>query len=373
MSTFQLRQHAARALAILCVAAVDNVLAASEDVFLRAEPTTGEASSFRAEASYDAMNNTLDVFNLRPSQGPGSGNTGDYHGGRAMLAYKFSPNWSGSATYWRRNIAYGQDTNGIDSWQLALHYDPFAEPLARDHMVFRFSLWGDHAGTLNKSTPTQLHGSTFNQLQVSNANDVQAQADMILSRRLDQHNTLTGFVGGGISQVSVGDLNAQLRRGNCNFNVDINTGNIANGVLAAPCQVGKTPLQSATFSANASQFGLNVDQDLNYLAGFINLGGSWRWQYERFGAQVGYQFQYLARRDIDQRLSSHGVSPIKSNHTLGAEFSYRVARNVEVFVRGQAFKHNFVGTMPFLYNAATAGRLNQRYGYTSFGIRFSDF
>jgi len=77
------------------------------------------------------------------------------------------------------------------------------------------------------------------------------------------------------------------------------------------------------------------------------------------------------RRQVDERLLSYGVSPLKSNPTLGAELSYQVAKNVEVFVHGQAFQHNFVGTIPFLYNAATAGRLNRRYGYASFGIRFS--
>lgn len=37
--------------------------------FLQAEPASGEFSTFRAEGSYDMVNSTVDVFNLRGSQG----------------------------------------------------------------------------------------------------------------------------------------------------------------------------------------------------------------------------------------------------------------------------------------------------------------
>lgn len=367
------RRRAAGAIALIALAGAGSARAASEDEFLLAEPTTGESDRFRVEASYDAVNSTLDVFNLRTRQGPLPDGAGDYQGGRVMVGYKFSPYWSGAATYWRRNITYGQDTNGIDSWQVALHFDPLAEPGARDRLLFRFSLWGDTAGALSKNSPTTVKGTTFNQLTVNNPNDIQAQADMMFSGQLNDYNTLTGFVGAGISRVTVGSINAQLRRGNCNFNVSINSDNMANGALAAPCSVGGVTLQQASFSTDASQFGINVGQDLNYTAGFFSLGGSWRWRYKDFGAHLGYQFQYLLRSDIDSRMSSYGASPIKSNHSLGLELSYKVVKNVELFVRGQAFLYNFVGTIPMLYNAATAGRLDRYYGYASFGVRFSGF
>lgn len=115
--------------------------AAPDDVFLQAEPASGEFSTFRAEGSYDMVNSTVDVFNLRGGQGMPD-NAGDYRGGRLMLGYKLSPTWSASAAYWRRGIDYGQDNNRIHTWMLALYYDPLAEPGARDRALFRFSAWG---------------------------------------------------------------------------------------------------------------------------------------------------------------------------------------------------------------------------------------
>lgn len=347
--------------------------AAPDDVFMQAEPATGEFTSVRVEASYDVVNDTLDVFHLRQSQGPVPENAGDYRGGKLMLGYKFSPHWSGSATYWRRNIDYGPDTNSIDSWMVALHYDPLAEPGARDRIMLRFALWGDYGGNLTRSSPLKVRSTTFNSVAVKDANDIQAQADVIFSGEISQRNQLTGFVGLGVSRVSISSINTQLQRGNCNFNVSIGSDNIARGALAAPCTAGNTRLQSASFMVDAGQFGLNINDDFSYIAGYLNLGGSWRWKYDNFAARLGYQFQYLLRSNVDSSARNFGNSPVRSNHTLGLELSYAVVKNVEVFLRGQASLHNFVGTIPLLYNGATAGKMDRYYGYGSVGIRFSGF
>lgn len=363
----------AAAVLMLGITVCGSASAAPDDVFLQAEPTTGEFTGFRAEGSYDMVNDTVDIFRVRKSQGAVPDNAGDYSGGKLMLGYKFSPTWSVAATYWRRGIEYGQDTNDINSWMLAFHYDPLAEPGARDRVIFRFALWGDFSPTLRRSSTLRAGSATVNGVTVRDANDVQAQADMIFSGELDERNKLTGFVGLGVSRVSIGSLSTQVRQGNCLVNVNVGTDNVATGSLAAPCRVGNTTINSVSFTGNASQFGFDADKDFNYTAGFLNLGASWRWKYEAFSARLGYQFQYLIRSNVDSRTGNYGYSPIKSNHTLGLELSYAVGKGVEFFLRGQASKYNFVGTIPFLYNAATAGKLDRYYGYTSIGIRYSGF
>ncbi|MGO4326331.1 MULTISPECIES: hypothetical protein [unclassified Cupriavidus] len=364
--TRRLGKAGALLLGLSCAGAAS---AAPDDVFMLAEPATGEFNTVRVEASYDMVNHTVDVFNLRESQGSVPDNAGDYRGGRLMLGYKFSPKWSASATYWRRGIDYGPDNNQIDSWMLALHYDPLAEPGARDRIMMRFSLWGDRAGSLDRSSALKVRNATFSSITVQDANDIQAQADVIFSGELTERNQLTGFFGLGASRVTIGGINTRLQQGGCTFNVSIGSDNIANGALAAPCRVGNTNLQSASFSTDAGQYGLNFNDDFNYVAGYLNLGGAWRWKYQNFSARLGYQFQYLLRSNVDNRASTYGYSPIRSNHTLGLELSYAVVKNVEVFLRGQASLHNFVGTIPFLYNAATAGKLDRYYGYGSIGLR----
>lgn len=358
---------------VLGCAMVGRAGAAPDDVFLQAEPTTGELTSFRAEASYDMVNRAVDVFNAQGSHGAAPENAGNYRGGKLLIGYKFSPQWSAAATYWRRGIDYGPDNNQINSWLLAVHYDPLAEPGARDRVIFRLALWGDYSPSLQRTTSFHVRDTLLNGVAVRNANDVQAQADMVVSGELDMRNQLTGFFGLGISRVSIGGINTQVQQGICRFNVGIGTDNVANGMLAAPCRSGDVTVNSASFTGNASQFGLDVDKDFNYTAGFLNLGAAWRWKYERFAARLGYQFQYLVRSNVDDRAASYGYGPIKSNHTLGLEVSYAMGKGVEAFLRGQASRYNFVGTVPFLYNAAMAGRLDRYYGYASIGIRYSGF
>ncbi len=357
---------------LISLGAVPCALAAPNDVFLHTQPNIGEPS-FRSEVGYDLMNDTVDVFNLRTRQGPVSGNTGDYRGGHAVLGYNFSPIWSSEVTYWRRNIEYGSNTNAIDSWLLSLYYDPIAEPLAEDRAVLRFSLWGDHASDLSKTSPTKVNGTTFNQLSIQNPNDIQAQLDAIFSSKLNERNQFTGFVSAGVSRVNVGNINASLQRGNCTFNVDIDSNNLATGTLAAPCNVGGSQVLDASFSANSSQYGVDINKDMNYTATFLEVGGSWRWTYNRFTSNLGYQYQYIKRNGVDKQVSNFGGSPITSNHTLGLDVSYKLNKKVDVFVQGQAFKYNFVGTIPFLYNAVTASRLDRYYGVTSVGVRFAVF
>jgi len=360
-------------LSVLSLAVSTLAFAAANDEFLSTDATGVWSSNLHGEAGYDLMNSTVDVFNLRTRQGPVPDNAGDYRGGHLSLGYKWSPHWATEATYWKRDIVYGTSTNQIDSWLLALYYDPLAEPHAQDRAIFRFSVWGDQASELSKKSPTLIGSTTFNQINVQNPTDIQAQVDAIFSNQFNERNKFTGFVSAGLSSVDVGDINANIQKGKCNFNVGISSDNIANGTLAAPCQVGNNQVQSASFSVSSLQYGVDINKDMVYRAGFLGLGGSWRWTYERWTSNVGYQFQYIKRNNVDKQVSQFGGSPLRTNQTIGVDVAYKINNKVDVFVQGQAFKSNFVGSIPFLYNAVTASRLNRYYGLTTFGVRFTGF
>ncbi|WP_275760947.1 hypothetical protein [Ralstonia pseudosolanacearum] len=48
-----------------------------------------------------------------------------------------------------------------------------------------------------------------------------------------------------------------------------------------------------------------------------------------------------------------------------------MTKNVDVFLRARSSVDNFVGTIAFRFNAATAGRIDRADGYASIGGRFS--
>ncbi|MFJ1252801.1 hypothetical protein [Cupriavidus sp. CuC1] len=343
-----------------------------EDEFLQAEPITADASGWRIEASYDAFNKTLDIFNLRDHKDTAE-RTGDYSGGRLAIGYKISPAWSVQATYWRRNLKFQKDTDNINSWQLAVHYGILVAPEGERKLTLKLSAWGDYASSLASSTTTRINGTSFSNVSIAHANDVQAQADLIYSGRLWEHNLLSGFITGGFSRVTTGDFQGTYQQGSCRFNVQAESNNMATATLVNPCQIGRATVRNLQLSANASQYGLDVDHDFHYTAPFLALGGSWRWEYKHFGVMAGYQFQYLFRNGIDDRLASHGVPQVRFNQTVGLELSYAPVKHCEVFLRAQGFQNSFVGYVPLLYNAATTSRLDKFYGLASVGVRVFGF
>lgn len=349
------------------------VIAAPNDVFLQPLPAN-TASPLSIEASFDIVNDTVDIFNIRESEGAVGDNAGDYDGGHLMLSYAFNPQWVGEVAYWNRNIEYGQDSNEIDSWLAAVQNTPLLTLKPGDEVAIRLALWGNQADELSKTSTTIVNNQRFSKLKVNDLNDIQAQVDLLFARRLDRQNKLNGFVSLGYSKVDVDSLNANLNiGGNCNFNIQVNSNNQLSGQLIAPCTNNGTTLAEASFTDQAYNYGLDMDKDLSYDAGFFSIGGSWNWSYKKFNSQLGYQFQYLMRQDIDDRVSNYGNSPVKSNHTLGLDLSYKLNNYTSLFVASQLFKNNFVGTIPFLYNSVTASRLDRKYGYASFGVRFANF
>ena len=352
-------------------------IAAPNDVFLQVKPSDVN-HPLSLEASFDVSNDTVDVLNIRDTEKGLSENAGDYKGGHLLIDYALHPQWLAQAGYWNRNIEFGQDENKIDSWLAAVQYTPITRPTLMylkpsDEVAIRFSLWGNKADQLNKSSPTAVNSQRLSQIQVNDLSDIQAQVDLLFSRTLDRQNKLNGFASLGYSKVEVDSLTATLSKGNCNFDIRVESNNQLKGRLLAPCKDGNTQINEAIISYPASDYGLDISKDLSYDAGFFSAGGSWNWRYQKFSSQLGYQFQYLMRQDIDDRVNNYGNSAIKTNHTLGLDVAYQLNPYASVFVAGQAFKNNFIGTIPFLYNAVTASRLDRKYGYASFGVRFANF
>lgn len=352
-------------------------IAAPNDVFLQVKPSN-VSHPLSIEASFDISNDTVDIFNIRDTEKGLSDNAGDYQGGHLLIDYALHPQWAAQLGYWNRNIEYSQDDNKINSWLAAIQYKPVISPnliqlKPSDEVAMRFSLWGNQADQLNKTSPTAVNGQRLSNIQVNDLSDIQAQVDLIFSRTLDRQNKLNGFASVGYSKVDVDSLTANLNQGNCNFNIQVESNNQLNGQLIAPCKNGSTQINEAIISYPASDYGLDINKDLSYDAGFFSVGGSWNWRYQKFSSQLGYQFQYLMRQDIDDRVSNYGSSAVKTNHTLGVDLAYQLNPYASVFVAGQAFKNNFIGTIPFLYNSVTASRLERKYGYASFGVRFANF
>ncbi|MEQ1312722.1 hypothetical protein [Acinetobacter sp. XH1639] len=344
--------------------------AAPNDMFLQANSLSGKTQPLNVDVAIDAVNKTIDLFDVRAKEGATSENAGDYLGGHIVGKYQLYPNLELEAGFWQREIDYSKDTNKLQSWLVATTYTPNLNLQKNDFLDLRFSLWGNYADQLKKTTPTTINNRTFNYVRVNDPSDIQLQVDAIFSRKLDPMNQLNAYVSTGYSKVKVDSLKTQAKYQGCLVNLNINKNNHYTGSLAEPCQIDNAIINELNISGSASDFNLDVDKDLNYDAYYAAIGGSWNWRYQQFESQLAYQYQRLWRSDIDDRVNHFGNSALKDNHTFSARFSYDVTPNITPFVEGYLFKRNFVGNIPFLYNGVTASRLDRKYGYASLGVNF---
>lgn len=340
-------------------------LAAPDDLFLQAQNLKPQQEKLTVQASVDVLNDTIDIFNVR-DEDKNSNSTGDYLGGTLETHYSLNPQLSVEGKYWHREIDYAHDTNKIDSWLLGIRYTPDVFSNDSDTFSLRASVWGNIADELKKDTPTIINNHRFEQMQVNNAKDLQFQLDGIFSHRLTPTNQLNAFASVGYSKVEVDSLDTQFNYNGCLASVSIQSNNQFIGSLSPLCH-------SFAISGDASAFGLDINQDLNYKATYASVGGSWNWRYHKFESQLAYQYQYLWRQDIDDRIENFGTSTIKDNHRIGLKLSYDFLPRLSGFIQAQYVEHNFIGTIPFLYNGITISRLDDNYGYASIGLKLHHF
>lgn len=339
---------------------------APHDLFLQADDFKKTDSALQLTVALDAVNDTVDVFDLRQSEGI-SDDRGDYFGGHIHALYALNPTWQIEAAYHYREIDYAPDTNTIHTSLIGLRYTPHFSFLDKnDALTFRTSIWANRAEELKKSSATIVSGQRFETLSVHQPQDLQLQFDTLFSRKIDHMNQINAFASLGYSKVEVDQLNLQAKQGNCLIDINIDRNNQFTGSLLPPCGHG-------VVIGDAHQYNLDINKDLNYSSMYASFGGSWNWRYQNFESQLAYQYQYIWRNDIDDRIQNFGQNTIKDNHSIGLKLSYALHPKLTAFVQGEMYQHNFIGQIPFLYNGTTASRLERRYGLASFGLRLHSF
>lgn len=339
------------------------------DLFMQATP---ETNTLTTSLSLDLVNDTVDFFKLRQSEGV-NGDSGDYIGAHLSAIYQFHPEWSISGSYWHRNIEFSEDTNKLNSAALSFKFSPEQLSTKKSNLAFQVSIWGNRADEVGKSTPTYINKYKVDEVSVIKPHDLQLQLDTIYTHKIDVMNQINVFGSIGHSKVKVNKLDVTTQARGCKANLTINDNNQYTGQPVGKCIIDGLIVKDLKLTGNANDLGLDIAQDLNYNSYFASLGGSWNWRYRKFESQLAYQYQRLWRKDIDDRINNFGNTPIKDNHTIGAKFSYDFSTKVTAYLRGEIYQHNLIGYVPFLYNGVTASRLDKRYGLASIGIEYRGF
>jgi hypothetical protein len=333
--------------------------AAPMDAFLNAV-SHYRAGTTQVEIAYDVVNKALDPFGIRANDPVyGGTNVGDYSGYHLRGGYGLTDNLWLEGGLWQRKIAYRNDIEDITSWQAAAQYRLTDKDRPDAQYAVRLGIWGDSAPVVNKSTPTNIQNINFQSISVGKPQDFQMQADLIGTWPVANHTLLSAFAGVGVSRITVGALTGKVN--GCNYNINSNAlGTYAS--LNAPCG----NLLSATLSSPST-----LAQWLSYNSRYYQAGGNVQWKKENWQLNVGYQFQYLNRNELDAAIVQRGGIAYQSNHIVVAEVARNVGKGIVLFARGQVMSNQFVGEIPLTFNSVTANKFGRLYGYASFGSRWT--
>jgi len=364
-------RSAAAALAALLGLGAGAVQASPLDFLLTARPEL--AGTRQAEVAFDAINDTLDVFNIRGNDPVYAGTSvGDYEGAHLRLGFAPVDRWWIDGALWARKLEYPGETGSISSWSLAAQYrlaGPPADAIASaPSWAIRASLWGNRSGTLNKNSPTQLLGYTLDTVSIDEPRDLQLQLDLIGS--IGGPDAWFSWFGGlQRSKIDYSSLSGTATRGTCPY--DISFGSTATTLTqTADCDTSSgTVLAGAQITVDNAAAGIDPQGALAYTANVIRLGANGFRRWGPWHLRGGVLYEYFDRGDeVEQQANQLSGVYHSSNLSLSLEAGYRVAPGVVLFVRGTAWQHQLMGEVPFLYNGVTAKRSDREYGLVSFGV-----
>lgn len=356
---------AAAALAISATLAAP-LAAAPFDQTLSARPE--HAGARQLEVAVDAMNDTLDVLDIRGDDPIyGGTNVGDYEGAHLRVGWQLSERWWVDAALWRREIEYRNETGSLNSWQLAAQYRFHDGGPTGTAWALRASAWGNRASELQKGSPTTLSGYTLDSVRIDSPRDRQWQLDLIGTRG-GPEASISWYVGVQRSKVDYSSLSGTATAGDCPF--DLSFGDSSTTLTqTAACRSGLGTVAAGTrFGVANTELGLDPRDALAYTATVLRAGvnGHKRWGDWHLRGGLGYEY---FERDDSLEAAARRLSGVYESGNLSAmlELGYRFTPAITGFVRGTAWQHQLMGEVPFLYNAVTAKRSDRRYGVVSVG------
>lgn len=352
-----IRRARRAASAFLALAAVSgSALAAPLDAFLEAGPHTQAGTGF-VELSSEGISKQLDVLHLRPST-LADDSAGTLRGLRARAGYGLSSRVWVEGALIRRQIFYGGLGPMFTGWQAAGQWR-IRESLGRwsgPDVSLRLQAWGNEAGAISVPRSTLERYRNFDlldSLTVRGAADRQLQSDLV-GTWWTGSAVWSVFTGAGVGRVSVDSITATV------------------GPFATTWRNGR--FDNETVQAFAPSLGINDTlASINYRTSFVHAGAGVRLPLDNWSVRAGYQFFSIRRDLVDTVISANATDNLvyRSNHTLLGEVAYRLAPGMRLFVRGQAMSNQMLSEMPLLYNALTARRFSERYGFASAGLMAS--
>jgi hypothetical protein len=311
-----------------------------------------QKGQLEVSAFYRTVNDTVDVFNFKADaiSGNNIGTRGDYHGLQGIFHFGL---WDGLQVSYKgelRELGAGLSTGDVeitshdvmlkqrllveDSWYPTIAFGAFyrgnrAENISRTFNTVGGSLGGISIPSIPLTPPTTI---TFGGIE-DDSFGVTLLASKTFAKRWSIH---------GLAEYSRTDVDSEL-------GLDLST-NLTVDFLSDLQDI----LETSNYNSN------------NFAIGF---GGVFQIT-PKFVVSADYKRIQVSRSGESQKPAKE----FNSNNVISWRASYLPTSWLAFSVNGTYFTNQFLGEIHSLYNARTASKFNQDYGYVGFGITvFHDF
>ncbi len=332
-------------------------------------PLALPTNAIEVSYQYKAMNNTLDVFNVRESEF-GSSNTvqtnglGDYTSHKIVTNYSPLANSLLNFNLSSQTIGYGSSTLDV------LSYGGYGR------YIFKPS------SLITVGVDIGFRGNKGKKVSMSSAADIQYYIDKLgkniqvaetdehlwLAKKTDDSSWIK-FPKSSHPEISIDSMSDQTFYGRTSIAMGFETFS-----PSLYMELGHTTI-STTIDTNMDDLAGNSFKDLfvTYTNFPISLNRNENYASAGFNLAVNTPFNTVLTTNYEYKklFRENGLNFLNTNHTLEMLLSYNITPNLGVNIGGTYLYRQFNGTIPFLYNKYSQTSFDHPFGWCQVGINYT--
>jgi len=332
-------------------------------------PLVLPTNAIEVSYQYKAMNNTLDVFNVRESEF-GSSNTvqtnglGDYTSHKIVTNYSPLANSLLNFNLSSQTIGYGSSTLDV------LSYGGYGR------YIFKPS------SLITVGVDIGFRGNKGKKVSMSSATDIQYYIDKLgknitasetdnylwLTKNYDNLSLSAGFPKSSHPEISIDSMSDQTFYGRSSIAMAFET-----FTPSLYIEMGHTAI-STTIDTNMDDIAGNNFKDLftTYTDFPISLDRNENYASAGFNLAINTPFNTVLTTNYEYKklFRENELGFLNTNHTLEMLLSYNVTSNLGVTIGGTYLYRQFNGNIPFLYNKYSQTSFDHPFGWCQVGINY---
>lgn len=319
---------------------------------------------------YKAMNNTLDVFNVKDSEF-GSSNTvqtnglGDYAANALLLNYSPIENSLLNLTLSSQTIGYGSSTLDVLSYGGYGRY--IFHPSSLITVGFDIGFRGNKGGKVSMSSATDIQYYLNNLGKNIQASETEEY--LWLTKKYDNLSLSAGFPKSAHPEISVDNMSDQTFYGRSSIAMAFEAFSpsfyieMGHTAISTTIDTNMDDIAGNSFKSlftTYTNFPISLDRNENYASAGFNLAIDTPFNTT---LTTNYEYKKLFREN--------GLNFLNTNHTLEMLLSYTITPELGVNIGGTYLYRQFNGTIPFLYNKYSQTSFDHPFGWLQVGINYT--